>query len=85
MVQSTRSSNEEETNWPLQEVFTLQGERHCTYYQQQGGELYGLVKPPFGSVKKRGQKVERSSRKAPRKPNMYIQLVTYCTVHKFAN
>ena len=50
-----------------------------------GGELYGLVKPPFGSVKKRGQKVERSSRKAPRKPNMYIQLVTYCTVHKFAN
>ena len=26
----TRSSNEEETNWPLQEVFTLQGERHCT-------------------------------------------------------
>ena len=37
---STRSSNEEETNWPLQEVFTLQGERHCTYYQQQGGELY---------------------------------------------
>ena len=37
---STRSSNEEKTNWPLQEVFTLQGERHCTYYQQQGGELY---------------------------------------------
>ena len=37
---STRSSNEEEANWPLQEVFTLQGERHCTYYQQQGGELY---------------------------------------------
>ena len=36
-----RSSNvEEETNWPLQEVFTLQEERHCTYYQQQGGELY---------------------------------------------
>ena len=31
---------EEETNWALQEVFTLQGERHCTYYQQQGGELY---------------------------------------------
>ena len=28
------------TNWPLQEVITLQGERHCTYYQQQGGELY---------------------------------------------
>ena len=26
--------------WPLQEVFTLQGERHCTYYQQQGGKLY---------------------------------------------
>ena len=21
-------------------VFTLQGERHCTYYLQQGGELY---------------------------------------------
>ena len=20
-------------------IFTLQGERHCTYYQQQGGEL----------------------------------------------
>ena len=33
------ASNEEETNWPLQ-VFPLQGERHCTYYQQQGGELY---------------------------------------------
>ena len=25
---------------PTGRVFTLQGERHCTYYQQQGGELY---------------------------------------------
>ena len=42
---STWSSNEEETNWPLQEVFTLQGERHCTYYQQQAGwEALSLIR-----------------------------------------
>ena len=34
------SVKQDETNWPLQKVFTLQGKRHCTYYQQQGGELY---------------------------------------------
>ena len=41
--QSTQSSNEEETNWPLQEVFTLQGETPHLYYQQQGGELYRTI------------------------------------------
>ena len=37
MVEIHKYSVKQETNWPLQEVFTLQWEIH---YQQQGGELY---------------------------------------------
>ena len=41
---SIRSSNEEETNWPLQEVFTLQGERHCTYIPAAGWGAVSLIR-----------------------------------------